>query len=37
VTEGAIKSALHQLLRRLAVLTRAQLVKVVLEQYRDQV
>jgi hypothetical protein len=36
VTEGAIKSALHQLFR-LAVRTRAQLVKVVLEQYRDQV
>jgi two-component system, NarL family, nitrate/nitrite response regulator NarL len=36
VTEGAIKSALHQLFNRLAVRTRAQLVKVVLEQYRDQ-
>lgn len=36
VTEGAIKAALHQLFNRLAVRTRAQLVKVVLEQYRDQ-
>jgi NarL family two-component system response regulator LiaR len=37
VTEGAIKAALHQLFKRLSVRTRAQLVKVVLEQYRDQV
>ena len=36
VTEGAIKSALRQLFGRLGVRTRAQLVKVALEQYRDQ-
>jgi two-component system nitrate/nitrite response regulator NarL len=36
VTEGAIKAALHQLFNKLGVRTRAQLVKVVLEQYRDQ-
>ncbi len=36
VTEGAIKAAVHQLFHKLGVRTRAQLVKVVLEQYRDQ-
>jgi two-component system nitrate/nitrite response regulator NarL len=36
VTEGAIKAALHQVFNKLSVRTRAQLVKVVLEQYRDQ-
>ncbi len=36
VTEGAIKAALHQVFHKLGVRTRAQLVKVVLEQYRDQ-
>ena len=36
VTEGAIKAALHHVFNKLGVRTRAQLVKVVLEQYRDQ-
>jgi two-component system nitrate/nitrite response regulator NarL len=36
VTEGAIKAALHHMFQKLGVRTRAQLVKVVLEQYRDQ-
>jgi two-component system nitrate/nitrite response regulator NarL len=35
VTEGAIKALLHQVFHKLGVRTRAQLVKVVLEQYRD--
>ena len=36
VTEGAIKALLHQVFQKLNVRTRAQLVKVVLEQYRDE-
>jgi two-component system nitrate/nitrite response regulator NarL len=36
VTEGAVKAALHHIFNKLCVRTRAQLVKVVLEQYRDQ-
>lgn len=36
VTEGAIKAALHHIFRKLSVRTRAQLVKVALERYRDQ-
>ena len=36
VTEGAIKSTLRQVFGKLGVRTRAQLVKVALEQYRDQ-
>ena len=36
VTEGAIKAALHHVFHKLGVRTRAQLVRVVLEQYRDQ-
>jgi two-component system nitrate/nitrite response regulator NarL len=36
VTEGAIKAALHQVFQKLGVRTRAQVVKVALEQYRDQ-
>jgi two-component system nitrate/nitrite response regulator NarL len=36
VTEGAVKGALHHVFRKLGVRTRAQLVKVVLERYRDQ-
>jgi two-component system nitrate/nitrite response regulator NarL len=35
-TEGAVKSALHQVFHKLGVRTRSQLVKVALEQYRDQ-
>jgi two-component system, NarL family, nitrate/nitrite response regulator NarL len=35
-SEGAIKSALRQLFEKLGVRTRAQLVKVALERYRDQ-
>jgi two-component system nitrate/nitrite response regulator NarL len=36
VSEGAIKASLRQLFGKLKVRTRAQLVKVALEQYRDQ-
>jgi two-component system, NarL family, nitrate/nitrite response regulator NarL len=36
VTEGAVKAALHHVFIKLGVRTRSQLVKVVLEQYRDQ-
>ena len=36
ISEGAVKSALRQIFQKLAVRTRAQLVKVALEQYRDQ-
>ena len=36
VTEGAIKASLRQVFAKLGVRTRAQLVKVALEQYRDQ-
>lgn len=36
VTEGAVKAALHHVFQKLGVRTRAQLVKVTLEQYRDQ-
>jgi two-component system nitrate/nitrite response regulator NarL len=36
VTEGAIKASLRQLFARMNVRTRAQLVKVAMEQYRDQ-
>ncbi len=35
-TEGAVKSALRQLFEKLGVRTRAQLVKVALEKFRDQ-
>jgi two-component system nitrate/nitrite response regulator NarL len=35
-SEGAIKSALRQMFEKLGVRTRAQLVKIALEQYRDQ-
>jgi DNA-binding NarL/FixJ family response regulator len=34
--EGAVKGSLRQLFNKLRVRTRAQLVKVALEQYRDQ-
>jgi two-component system, NarL family, nitrate/nitrite response regulator NarL len=36
VTEGAVKAALHHLFQKLRVRTRAQLVKLILEQYRDE-
>src|SRR5262249_44269174 len=36
VSEGAVKASLRQLFNKLEVRTRAQLVKVALEQYRDQ-
>jgi two-component system nitrate/nitrite response regulator NarL len=36
ISEGAVKSSLRQVFHKLAVRTRAQLVKVALEQYRDQ-
>jgi DNA-binding NarL/FixJ family response regulator len=36
ISEGAVKASLRQLFDKLNVRTRAQLVKVALEQYRDQ-
>jgi two-component system nitrate/nitrite response regulator NarL len=36
ISEGAVKASLRQLFEKLSVRTRAQLVKVALEQYRDQ-
>lgn len=36
ISEGAVKASLRQLFEKLRVHTRAQLVKVALEQYRDQ-
>jgi two-component system nitrate/nitrite response regulator NarL len=36
VSEGAVKASLRQLFNKLGVRTRAQLVKIALEQYRDQ-
>ena len=36
ITESGVKSSLRQLFNKLGVRTRAQLVKVALEQYRDQ-
>jgi len=36
ITEGVVKASLRQLFHKLHVRTRAQLVKVALEQYRDQ-
>jgi two-component system, NarL family, nitrate/nitrite response regulator NarL len=36
VTEGAVKASLRQLFHKLEVHTRAQLVKIALEQYKDQ-
>jgi two-component system nitrate/nitrite response regulator NarL len=36
VSEGAVKASLRQLFAKLGVRTRAQLVKVALERYRDQ-
>ena len=36
ITETAVKSALHELFKKLGVRSRAQLVGVALEQHRDQ-
>jgi two-component system nitrate/nitrite response regulator NarL len=36
ISEGAVKFSLRQLCEKLGVRTRSQLVKVALEQYRDQ-
>jgi two-component system, NarL family, nitrate/nitrite response regulator NarL len=36
ISEGAVKASLHQLFDKLGARTRAQLVKLALEQYRDQ-
>lgn len=36
ISEGAVKASLHQLFEKTGARTRAQLVKVALEQYRDQ-
>ncbi len=36
ISEGAVKASLRQVCEKLGVRTRAQLVKVALEQYRDQ-
>ncbi len=36
LSEGAVKAALRQLFQKLGVHTRAQMVKVALEEYRDQ-
>jgi len=36
LAEGTVKAALRQLFQKLGVRTRAQLVKVALEEYRDQ-
>jgi DNA-binding NarL/FixJ family response regulator len=36
ISEGAVKASLRQLFEKLNVRTRAQLVKIALEQYRDQ-
>lgn len=36
VSEGAVKSSISQLFQKVGVRTRAQLVKVALEQYSDQ-
>lgn len=36
LSEGAVKACLRQLFQKLGVHTRAQMVKVALEQYRDQ-
>jgi two-component system nitrate/nitrite response regulator NarL len=36
ISEGAVKASLRLLFEKLSVRTRAQLVKVALEQYRDQ-
>ena len=36
ISEGAVKASLRQLFEKLGVRTRAQVVKIALEQYRDQ-
>ena len=37
VSEGSVKSTLQQLFSKTGVRTRSQLVRIVLEQYRDQI
>jgi two-component system nitrate/nitrite response regulator NarL len=37
ISEGAVKASLRQLFEKVSVRTRAQLVKVALEQYQDQI
>jgi len=37
VTESSVKSTLQQLFSKTGVRTRSQLVRIVLEQYRDQI
>jgi DNA-binding NarL/FixJ family response regulator len=36
ISEGAVKASLHHVCQKLGVRTRAQLVKVTLEQHKDQ-
>jgi two-component system nitrate/nitrite response regulator NarL len=36
ISEGAVKASLHQLFDKLGARTRAQLVKIAIERYRDQ-
>jgi two-component system nitrate/nitrite response regulator NarL len=36
ISEGAVKASLRHVCEKLAVRTRAQLVRVALEEYRDQ-
>jgi two-component system nitrate/nitrite response regulator NarL len=36
ISEGAVKASLQLLFEKLGVRTRAQVVKIALEQYRDQ-
>jgi DNA-binding NarL/FixJ family response regulator len=36
ISEGAVKASLRQLFEKLGVRIRAQVVKIALEQYRDQ-
>jgi len=36
ISEGAVKASIRQLFEKLGARTRAQLVKIALEQYRDQ-
>lgn len=37
ISEGAVKASLHQLFEKLGARTRAQLVKIALEQFREQI
>ncbi len=36
ISEGAVKASLHQLFEKVGARTRAQLVKIAIERYRDQ-